>query len=478
MSDRQWEKLDGEPDVVRSKGEKYQQIADAIERASRTLDNITNEIDSKSLAMEKTRALAGEVSEDISKAMERYRYAGDALVEYATPLDNAISQSETAATRIAELEGDLASARTTAYNAQSEVDALPSDASAGDVSSANGDLTAANNRVDGLESSLAYWQGRWDDAKSDKNSAASTARSKIDEVVTGDKVNGLEDGTWDKIKDIASSIYKVFKIICDVAGILAIFLSWVPILGQILLVLAAIGAILSIVETIVKFAKGEIGWGGLLLGVGLGILGLFGGKLAGTLAKVAKSRMIVNAANAADNVDDFALVTNALGRNADEGLAAITEASSVVRNADNLLSMKTLLKSPFVRSDAAQELFELRKAGNLSFMQGLTQSAKEAFVFPLKSPFGDSAELLRMPMIFESAGTGAAAAVTMSLANFAGDMYKAGDGFYNAVNGGSGWDQVNAVVGAPTPVSDGPYIALAQTPGNIVSYVDTFDKMF
>lgn len=474
MSDRQWEKLDGEPDVVRSKGEKYQKIADAIERASRTLDNITNEIDSKSLAMEKTRALAGEVSEDISKAMDRYRYAGDALVAYATPLDNAISQSETAATQIAEIEGDLASARTAAYNAQSEVDALPSEASAGDVSSANSDLTTANNRVDNLESSLSYWQGRWNDAKSDKDSAASTAKSKIDEVVTGDKVNGLEDDWKDKLKDIASSVYKVFKIICDVAGILAIFLSWVPILGQVLLVLAAIGAILTILEAVVQFAKGEIGWGGLLLGVGLGVIGLFGGKLAGTLTDVAKARAITKAANLTNSQTRLA---TRLAGNVDDGLQMITDARALANNADNLLSMKAILKSPFQRPDAMAEMFELRKAGNLTFMQGLTGAAKEAFVFPLKSPFGGSSDLLRNPVLAYNADGLVGAAVTMNLVDFGANAYKAGDGFAKAVGGDDGWKQYDASVGVAGPVTNGPYVNIAQLPSKVVDWAGQLDSI-
>lgn len=478
MSDAQWAKLDGEPSLVKSKGEKYQEIADAIGRASVTLQNIVDDTGTTAKSMDATRSLASEVREDIAKAMDRYRYTGDALVAYASPLETAISESQTAATRIAELEGDLASARATAYNAQSDVDYLPQDASDSDVESANQTLTTANNRVEGLESSLTYWKGRWEDAKGDKDSAANDAKNKIDEVVSGKKVHGLEDSGWDKFKHVVTSLYKVFKIICDVAGILAMFLSWVPILGQVLLVLAAIGSILTILETVVKFAKGEIGWAGLLGGIALGVIGLFGGKLAGTLSKVAKSRMIVNAANAADNADDFARVTNALGRNADEGLTAIREASSVVREADNLLSMKSILKSPFVRSDSADEMFRLYKAGDMSFAQGLSRAAKETFVFPLKSPFGDSAELMRMPMIFNTAGTGAHAAVAMNLTNFGADLYKGLDGVNTAFNGGSGWDQFNSVTGASSPITDGPYVSIAQLPGNVVGYVDTIDQMF
>src|SRR5690606_41834779 len=54
------------------------------------------------------------------------------------------------------------------------------------------------------------------------------------------------------------------KVGCDIAAVLSIFLAWVPILGQVLLVLAAIGAIIAIVDAAIKFANGEGSFGELL----------------------------------------------------------------------------------------------------------------------------------------------------------------------------------------------------------------------
>lgn len=474
MSDAQWQKLDGEPTLVRTKGEKYQEIADAINRAKATLDKIVDDASTTAKSMDATKSLASDVREDITKATDRYRYTGEALVDYAGPLDTAISDSDTAATKIAEYELELNGARIAANNAQYHKDGLRDDASSADVDEANDDLTAANDRVSDLEQSLSYWQGQWESAKSAKDSAARTAKDKIDEVVTGDKVNGLEDSTWDKIKHVAASLYKVFKIICDVAGILAIFLSWVPVLGQVLLVLAAIGSILTILETIVQFAKGEIGWGGLLLGVGLGVLGLFGGKLAGTLTDVAKARAITKAANLTNSQTRLA---TRLAGNVDDGLQMITDARAMANNADNLLSMKSVLKSPFQRSDAMAEMFELRKAGNLTFMEGLSRAGKEAFVFPLKSPFGGSSDLLRNPVLYHNADGLVGAAVTMNLVDFGANAYKAGDGFAKAFSGEDGWKQYESSVGVAGPVTNGPYVNIAQMPSKVVDWAGQLDSI-
>ena len=474
MSDSQYAKLDGNADLVLSKAKSYQDLAGAIENALVALDAIVDDTGTTAQAMEKTRALAGDVRGDIKKATARYRVTGDALAGYAPTLDSSISSSDTAATKIAELELDLSAARTAKSNA--EMSALDSpDASPADKATADNELTTATNRVDSLETSLAYWQGQWQEAKDAKDTAANTARTSIDEQFERDSVNDLEDSWTDKVGEVLSSIYKVFKIICDIAGILAIFLSWVPVLGQVLLVLAAIGSILTILESVVKFANGEIGWGGLLLGVGLGVVGLFGGKLAGTLGKVAKARAVTNAAATTNSTSRLA---TRLAGNVDDGTRMISEARTTVANADNLLSMKSIMKSPFTRSDAAQELFELRKAGNLPFLEGMSRAAKDAFVFPLKSPLGGSGELLRNPALFHNADGLVGATVGTNLVNFGSNVYKGADGISTAFTGNDTWAQVNSVIGGASPAMDGPYAGLAQIPGKVVGWSQTVDGIF
>ncbi|MGF0115703.1 hypothetical protein ACQFYA_05145 [Promicromonospora sp. Marseille-Q5078] len=358
MADTQWQKLDGNAELVRSKGKKYQEIADAIERATSTLDAIVDDASTTAKSMDETKKLASDVKEDISKATERYRYTGDALVAYSTSLDSAISDSETAATQIAALEEDLASARTTANNAQQEADDLPKDAPQGDVDGATSAATSAAARVTGLEGDLAHWQGRWNDAKGDKDSAATTAKNKIDEVVTGAKVNDLEDGFWDKAGEVWDSIYKVVKVICDIAGILAIFLSWVPILGQVLLVLAAVGAILAVVDAVFKAARGQGSWWGVLGAAGMAALTLFGGKAISVLAKYSKSRTVVQTASRMSPKD----AKNVFG-------TATLKSTRKVFAQTNGQRVTEVLKSPFIRSAADKQVAGLFRGGNVG--QGL-----------------------------------------------------------------------------------------------------------
>jgi hypothetical protein len=51
MGDTQWEKLDGSAYLVRSKGEKYQRIAEAISRASASLQNIVDDTNTTAKSM-------------------------------------------------------------------------------------------------------------------------------------------------------------------------------------------------------------------------------------------------------------------------------------------------------------------------------------------------------------------------------------------------------------------------------------------
>lgn len=478
MSDTQYRKLEGNPDLVRAKGIAYQNIADAIEDAVGALDKIVDDQGTTAQSMTKTRALAGDVRDDIKKATARYRVTGDALVAYAPALDSAISTSETAATRIDELQSQLYDAIIAKSNADGQVDDLPNDATPADKADANSAATSAGNRVESLQSSLTYWKGEWESAKQAKDTAARTARNKIDEQFERDSKNDLEDGFWDKVKDVLSSIYKVFKIICDIAGILAIFLSWVPILGQILVVLAAIGSILTILESVVKFAKGEIGWGGLLLGVGLGLVGLFGGKLATNLGKVAKARAVTNAVSRTNSTSRLAARLGSGANRAEkiaDGMKIIDDAGDTLANADNLLGFKSILKSPFTRSDAAAELFELRKAGSLGIMEGVGKAAKDAFVFPLKNPLGGTADIMRNPALFHNTQGLVGATATMELANVASSGVKSAIGIDAAFGGNDGWAQANSVIGATGPVVEGVYSNVAQLPGKVVSWSNTID---
>ncbi len=117
--------------------------------------------------------------------------------------------------------------------------------------------------------------------------------SKVDSAFEHKSVKGLEDSNWDKFKDWWDQVYKVLSIICDIAAILAIFLSWVPILGQVLAVLAAIGkimlvlnALIQIVDSVGKAVDGKKGVLECLGDVVTNLVGALAGKVLGASGKI------------------------------------------------------------------------------------------------------------------------------------------------------------------------------------------------
>jgi archaellum component FlaC len=376
MGDTQWEELDGEPHSVAEKGRKYQEIAAAIERSMTSLTNIENEMGSTSLALDKTRKLAGEVRDSIEKAKVRYRDTGEALETYGNALRPAkYDQADPAATQLRTLRADLEDAEAAERTAQSNADELPGNATPAEKAEADQAATNAGNSVGSIRQQITQYESQWQDGKDAKDRAARTAIEKIEEVVSGSKTNGLEDGFWDKVGDVLSKISKVLKVICDIAGILAIFLSWVPILGQVLLVLAAVGAILAVINSVVAAIKGDGSWWAVLGATAMAALTLFGGKAVTALAKYAKARSVVNTAAT-------------LGANG----ARARFGTTVLRESENLVvlskgeRMMNLLKSPFVRSadDAARmSAFQANRSFS-GFMTQLGSASKAAFPNPFK----------------------------------------------------------------------------------------------
>ncbi len=364
-----YDKLAGDADLVKTKGQEYADLGDAILEACAVLQAILD-VEMCSEAIEATRETATSVKADIEKAADRYRATGDALVVYSEALATAIAASEGPAATIVTLTASLATARSTLWNRRQDLlDATrwyvetPED----EVEELQKAVTTAENQVTNLEAQIVTAQGQWQDAFDARADAALIAANKIKEVTEGKGANGLNDTFWDK----ASVVVEIIKMVCDIAAVLSIFLAWVPILGQVLLVLAAIGALIAIVDAAIKLKRGEGSWGDLALAVGMAALTLFGGKLIGAGAKYLKgnaaNQVLLRNGPAAVNFHGKthdALILFQSGKHATGGLA--------------------LLKSPFVRSSAQSAIHSAYKAGTLSFGSAFRANLGNLLVNPFK----------------------------------------------------------------------------------------------
>jgi predicted nucleic acid-binding Zn-ribbon protein len=380
MGDTQWEELDGDGSLLKVKGQAYVDIADAIVRSMGALDNITDQIDNKSLAMDKTRKVATDVRDSIKNAEGRYRETGAALVDYGTALAAAKGEADPAAEVLRTLRDEYDTAQASAGAAEDAVEDLPDNASDADKSDAERQATSAGSEASRIAGEIAKYERQWQGGKNDKDTGARDAASRIDEQFERDEAADFTDGFWDHVGDWAGKLYKVFKVICDIAGILAIFLSWVPILGQVLVALAAIGAILSILESVVKFAKGDIGFGAMLVGVGLGVLSLFGGKLATQLSKFSKMKTLFSSSNRMNSI---------VLAGGDDGVKLLDDAM-VFRNGlpiggSPIDKLKYAFKTPFTQSTSQIAVREAFENGSMTAGEAFKATVKNSFPNPFAS---------------------------------------------------------------------------------------------
>lgn len=382
--DTEYEVLAGDPDIVKTKGEEYQAIASAISASVRTLDDIVDQVDQKSLAMDATRDMAEDVASDIRKAVDRYQQTGDALVAYASELRRTKDASRDPVQRISEIETSLATWRWRVSTRQDAYEAAVAAGDADEIDRTRRSLRTAEDQVTELESALGTQRRLWETARDEKQVAATTAVNAITEVTEGKGGEALNDSGWDHFGVVLDWV----KVVCDIAAVLSIFLAWVPILGQVLLVLAAIGAIIAIVDAAIKFANGEGSFGELLFAVVVGVISLFGGKLIGMAAQRIRFSM--------QRAADFAnpgMVLRLTGGSA--------KYSTVLRAYPKKVPQGFLgaLKSPFVRSTADLHRMYRFQHGGEGFFSVLKSALKQGNPFNLKNLFkfdGDVADVYHL----------------------------------------------------------------------------------
>ncbi|MCE7083166.1 putative T7SS-secreted protein [Streptomyces sp. ST2-7A] len=206
----------------------------------------------------------------VHKAHGRYEVAAEALDDYWPVLRDA--QEESLELRKAAIE---AQDQATEYAAKAEAAEDP-DADFHDRYDEFTETAAdARQRISSL-------RGRLADLVRERNAAAGEAAEAIRDFIGGDDVrNRFWDGKWEAIQDILGKVGEWAGFIGAIAGIAALFLGWVPILGQVLGAIALIGTAISMLGNLVNG-----NWAGAALDL-LGILTVGIGRAAGTMVKAA-----------------------------------------------------------------------------------------------------------------------------------------------------------------------------------------------
>lgn len=251
--------IPGDPTLVLTGGQDYLDVADAIRSAERRLRNLDIGSMVESEAVDALAKTADEVAGNISRAENRYRAAGKALVAYAPRLESAQRESYDALLSARNAQDAAAESRARGQHylrlAEDEQDAAQaityrelSDNYESETHGALGQRSHAISRVH--------------DAVHARDVAAQSAIGQIQDITKSDDLN---DGWWDDWgKDVLSVVTDVAGWVSAIAGVLALLVSWIPVVGQLLaaalLVIAGIAAIVNAVGNIVLASTGDRSW--------------------------------------------------------------------------------------------------------------------------------------------------------------------------------------------------------------------------
>lgn len=256
----------GDWEMVQEAAARYRRTADAIQRAKELLEDVTDSEDGwQSEAGTAFREKATEVSDDVWKAWGRYDAAATALAGYWPELEDAQTESLSLRTEAIDVQERINSLNGRIDGAQQEAE----NASDSDADDAEDRAAEANRQVAGLQGQLDYQQGeltrlrnRLAEIVEAKDQAAQRAADAIGDFIGGD---GLKDGFWDRVgaffdalKDFLIMIGEWAGRIAAICGVLALLVSWIPVIGQALAgILGAIALVASVFSMVGNALQGK-----------------------------------------------------------------------------------------------------------------------------------------------------------------------------------------------------------------------------
>lgn len=384
--------IPGDPVVVLRGGQDYLSVAEAISQTVTRLRSLGVD-GQESEAIFALAETAGSVADDIAKAERRYRETGHALIDYSSALESAQSESLEAlyAAHAAQQAAEHAASDQRRYLslAQGETDPATAirysnlgDEASSDASYAHARVSIASERVHS--------------AAAARDRAAERARGRIENTTSDD---GLKDSWWDNWgKDVLSVVTDVAGTIAAVAGILALAVSWIPIIGQALaaalILVAGIAAIVNAIGNVVLASTGDRSWTEAIIsiaGAALAVIGLGGaarivGRVAATGIRVEAGALGRMAAAGRINAQATAEVAS---RGMGEGFERLTVRQALRLSADDLAESQRLWAKPVSELQPGDDIFRLY--GGDSFATGASWSTSAP------SSFGNARSALGLP---------------------------------------------------------------------------------
>ncbi|MCA0144608.1 putative T7SS-secreted protein [Blastococcus sp. LR1] len=283
----------GDPDRVADLALRYRRTAEAVATASTNLGRIGNGTAYEGQGGDALRERTRDLSEQVGQLHDRYDAAADALEAYhpqqhaaQVTADAALSRARQALELQESAQGNLDRLENTPAVAGEPEDPTVTagrNAAQRDLEHARSELQRAKNDV----------QRAHDDQHAAGNRAASSLQAAID-------TDDLNDSWKDNALGVVKSIANVASAIAAIAGVLALLLSWVPILGQVLAAVALVATAVSLLCNGLLIMNGKDRWDQLksdILGLALFGVGRLFGALAKTSSLATRSRAWQNARN-------------------------------------------------------------------------------------------------------------------------------------------------------------------------------------
>ncbi|MFI6661724.1 putative T7SS-secreted protein [Streptomyces sp. NPDC050523] len=281
--------IPGDPEEVAKLGRDLRRTADSIKKQANEIKALSSVKSWNSKAATEFREQAEGAEGKLRKAFKRYDAAADALGEkvlegdlcfkdYASELHRAQKMADKALRDAQDAHGE--------HKASSgAINKLPKDTPDNDPG-----RKKLQKRQEAAAAALDRAKKDLEAAKDVRDGAAQRARNSIRHAIDHD---GLKDGRWDKFKDWVhdnagwiNAALDVLGWVATICGTLALFVGWIPIIGQALAGLlgsiALAATALSLIGHVLLALAGEGSWFDVALDVvGLATMGIGRGAMAG-----------------------------------------------------------------------------------------------------------------------------------------------------------------------------------------------------
>jgi len=385
--------IPGDPYQVAALGKRFRDTADAINAQAANLRNLVssqNFDDSDS-----GRAFAkqvGDTADLLAKAFGRYNEAADALgtnvrpsgphdevswrsgTEWASTLELAQVKAQDALNRGRAADADSASAQRQIHTAQANALPVPAPGAPPVPPGSHPDPT---NTPGANGMTPAEQKAHSDKAAADAlvNKAGADIQHAIDirdregKAVSGainDFINsdGLKNPThhwWDiDWATVIADIGHIAGVIGGVCGILALALSWVPVVGEVLGAIALVAGAVALVCDTISALDGKGNWFDVAIDV-VGLLSCGAGRALGTFAKMSKGVEAFNAARAGGKGISEALELSDMTA---KDIRSLKDGSTTLFKMSRSEFGNGMFKGPF--KDVAGKVGDL-KAGNIEW---------------------------------------------------------------------------------------------------------------